>query len=129
MAIREALTISNGDCVCNTVVNIDGMRFTVSVNEIIHEGQPGVLDGEFEYDVQDTDERISLSAWLVRLKDTGELSVLVDECLPGMRGYRWGDENIEMILPLINANVQPGVTNLNESDFLIHRVLKGEGDG
>ena len=136
MAIRETITRSKGRNICDTVVSVGGMKITIGVNECVYGGQPEVLDDEYEHDVQEIDEKIHLGIWLVKLQDTGELTILADECLAGTQAYKWGDSNMKPIFPLVTANIPPSVTDLESSDILVHKCLSfptesgaGESDG
>lgn len=132
MTVRETITRSSGINICETVVNIDGMKITIGVSECVYADKSEALDGDFEYIVPNTDKKIHLYAWLVKLQDTEELTVLVDECLAGVEAYKWGDENIKRLFPLITANIPASAEDLESSDILVHKCLRvaaGEGDG
>jgi hypothetical protein len=89
-------------------VSIQGEKIVVGQGQFKYAGSDLQLTDDEEYTIAADTERVWITGWVVRVRSSGEVRIVVDEVRLSTPSYEFDDSEYELIHRLYRAVVDPG---------------------
>ena len=103
-------------------VSVQGESIVVGKGTFTYGGESLELTDDEEYGISSGTERLWVTGWLVRVKNSGEIRVLVDEARVGVPQFVFEDSEYQVIHRLYRAVVDPGNVAADVDVEVLHVV-------
>jgi len=108
----------------------DGLKLITKALTFLYKGQELQLAEDSEFTVEpDPDVFVTISAFLVRVKETDSIAVLVDEVPDGESPYVLSGSPYEVIHRIYSLRMPPATGALDGVEVIVRKLLAPEEEG